>query len=97
MSYSCRASSSLTALPKAYRNCANVSVTAFPRLAGLLSAGNAARSADSGSGSTPRNGAASTATVAADWPRPAMICAISPPNECPITAGLRVSVPITSE
>ena len=37
------------------------------------------------------------ATAAADSPRPAMIWASRPPNECPITAGLRVSRPMTSE
>jgi hypothetical protein len=95
--YSWWASSSPTALANAYRNCSKVSGTARCRLAGLASTGKLARSEDSGSGSTPRNGAASTATVAADCPRPATICAISPPNEWPITAGLRVSVPITPQ
>jgi hypothetical protein len=42
---------------------------------------------DAGSGSTPRNGAGEIATVAADSPRPASICTINPPNECPTTAG----------
>ena len=36
-------------------------------------------------------------TVAADWPRPAMICASRPPKEWPITAGSRVRVPMTCE
>jgi hypothetical protein len=50
-----------------------------------------------GSGSTPRNGAASIATEAAARPRPATICASSPPNEWPMTAGLRSSCSITTE
>ena len=51
--------------------------------------------AEIGSGSTPRNGAASTATVAAESPRPAIIWASRPPNECPMTAGFLSSVSIT--
>ena len=34
-----------------------------------------------GSGSTPRNGAGSIATDAADRPRPARICVSRPPKE----------------
>src|SRR2546425_4290504 len=49
-----------------------------------------------GSGSTPRKGAGSIATDAADNPRPAIIWASSPPKEWPITAGFLVSFPITS-
>jgi hypothetical protein len=41
-----------------------------------------------GSGRTPREGAGSTATVAADSPRPARICASRPPKEWPMMAGL---------
>lgn len=81
VSYSCRASSSLTALAKAYRNWSKVSGTARLRLAGFVSTGAAERSDDTGSGSTPRNGAGSIATEAADRPRPARICVSSPPNE----------------
>jgi hypothetical protein len=66
-------------------------------LAGLPSTGEADLSAEIGSGSTPRNGAASIATVTAACPRPATICAIRPPKGCPITAGLLVSPPITAE
>src|SRR6266851_8530520 len=93
--YSSLASSSLTALAKAKRNCSKVSATARPRLAGLLSTGNPAFSTEYGSGSTPRNGAGSMATEAADRPRPANICVNSPPNEWPITAGFFFSLPIT--
>src|ERR1700720_4227306 len=57
--YSSFASSSLTALAKAKRNCSYVSATARLRLAGLESTGDAALSADKGNGSTPRNGAGS--------------------------------------
>ena len=52
-------------------------------------------SAEIGSGSTPRNGAGSIATDAAERPRPARICVSSPPKECPITAGFLSSSPIT--
>ena len=54
------------------------------------------RKAEIGRGSTPRNGAASTATVAAESPLPATICASNPPNECPMTAGFLTSAPMTS-
>ena len=53
-------------------------------------------SAEIGSGSTPRKGPGSIATVAADKPRPAIIWASNPPVEWPITAGFLVSFPITS-
>jgi hypothetical protein len=43
------------------------------RLAGLPRTGDADFSAEKGSGSTPREGAWSMATVAPDRPRPAMI------------------------
>jgi hypothetical protein len=56
------------------------------------SPGDADFSAAMGSGSTPRNGAGSIATVAADSPRPAMICASNPPNEWPMTAGFLSSL-----
>src|SRR5438552_19210667 len=75
VSYSCFASSSLTALAHPYLNCFRLSVTARLQFAGLPSAGEADLSEEIGSGSTPRNGAGSTATVAADNPRPATICA----------------------
>jgi hypothetical protein len=48
---------------------------------GVSKPGLAARNAEIGSGSTPRNGPGSIATVAADKPRSAMICASSPPVE----------------
>ena len=51
---------------------------------------------DSGTGSTPLTGAGSIATAASASPRPSRIWAISPPNECPITIGLRSSAVITS-
>jgi hypothetical protein len=54
------------------------------------------RSAAIGSGSTPRKGPGSIATVAADRPRPARIWASNPPVEWPISAGLVVSFAITS-
>src|SRR6266851_3815217 len=53
-------------------------------------------SAEKGSGSTPRKGAGSIATDAAERPRPARIWVSRPPNECPITAGFLSSLPITS-
>ena len=90
------ASASGTALAKPYRNCSKVSVTAFLRLPGLPSTGNDAFNAENGSGSTPRLGAGSIATEAIASPRPAMIWASSPPNECPMTTGLRSSPAITS-
>src|SRR3954452_23422033 len=65
------------------------------RFAGLASTGLDERSADSGSGRTPRNGAGESATVAADSPRPARICASRPPNEWPPPTGLRSSRPMT--
>ena len=52
--------------------------------------------ADAGSGRTPRNGAGSIATVTAEDPVPAILWAMSPPKECPTTAGLMVSWPIAS-
>ena len=73
-----------------------MSGTARLRLAGLPSTGKADFSAEIGSGRTPRNGAGSIATEAAESPRPAMICVSRPPNEWPITTGLRSSSPITS-
>ena len=53
------------------------------------------RRAEIGSGSTPRNGAGSIATDAADRPRPARIWVSRPPKLWPITAGLRSSLPMT--
>jgi hypothetical protein len=44
-------------------------------------------STEAGRGRTPRKTPGSIATVAADSPRPASICASKPPVECPITAG----------
>ena len=43
--------------------------------------------ADRGSGSTPRNGAGSMATVPALRPIPASFWAMRPPKECPTTTG----------
>jgi hypothetical protein len=68
-----------------------VSGIARCRLSGLPSTGDEARSADNGNGRTPRNGAESIATDAEASPRPATIMVSGPPNECPITAGLRSS------
>ncbi len=69
---------------------------ARPRLAGLPITGADDLRAETGSGSTPRNGAGSMATEAAARPRPARIWVISPPKECPIRAGFFLRVPITS-
>ena len=69
---------------------------ALPRLSGFFSTGPADFSADSGSGSTPRKGPGSIATVAAERPRSAIIWPSRPPVECPITAGFFSSCPITS-
>src|ERR1700757_4176417 len=55
--YSSFASSSPTAFAKLYRNWSYVSGTARFQFAGFFSATLAARSADTGNGSTPRNGA----------------------------------------
>ena len=66
------------------------------RLAGLPSTGHDARSAEIGTGSTPRNGAGLIDTADDASPRPASIWVSRPPKECPITAGLRSSLPITS-
>src|SRR3954453_12674911 len=95
VSYSCYASSSLRAFAHPYLNWSSVRVTARRRVRGLASTGADTLSVDTGSGSTPRNGPGSIATVAADRPRPARIWAMSPPVECPITAGLFSSAPIT--
>ena len=54
---------------------------------GFLSTGLPERSAEIGSGSTPRNGAGLIATDAVDRPRPARICVSRPPKECPTMAG----------
>ena len=68
-----------------------MSGTARLRLAGLPSTGDGRLAApEIGSGSTPRNGAGSIATDAADRPRPARIWASRPPKEWPITAGFGV-------
>ena len=73
-----------------------MSGTARLMFAGLPRTGNADFSAEIGSGSTPRNGAGSTATDAAERPRPAMICVSSPPKEWPITAGFLESCPMAA-
>src|SRR2546421_3133807 len=57
------------------------------QFAGFCSTGDADLSDEMGRGSTPRNGAGSMATEAAERPRPATICVRRPPNEWPITAG----------
>ena len=76
-----------TALANANRNCSAVSETARCRLAGFLNTGSVARSADSGTGSTPLIWAASMATAATPSPRPSSFWAIIPPNECPTRMG----------
>jgi hypothetical protein len=83
-------------LAQPYLNSSSVRVTAVPRLSGFLSTGIADRRAEIGSGRTPRNGPGSIATVAADRPRSAIVCASSPPVEWPITAGFLSSAAITS-
>ena len=55
--------------------------------AGFRKAGEATRSDENGSGSTPRKGAGLMATDADASPRPARISVKSPPKECPITTG----------
>src|SRR5215217_6952729 len=69
---------------------------ARPRYRGFNRKGPVALSVERGSGRTPRNTPGSMATVAAESPRPASIWANNPPVECPITAGLFSSLPITS-
>ena len=96
VSYSSRASSSDTALAKAYRNWSYVRGTARPRLSGLARTGDPARSAEIGSGRTPRNGAGSIATETADSPRPARICVSNPPKEWPTIAGFASSRRMTA-
>src|SRR3954471_22468191 len=81
VSCSCFASSSLRAFAQPYLNCSRLRVTARFQLAGFPSTGEADFNEEIGSGSTPRKGAGSIATVAADSPRPPTICASSPPNE----------------
>ena len=54
------------------------------------------RSADSGSGSTPRNGAESIATDTVPSPWPASCWVIRPPKECPMIAGLCRSAAMAS-
>ena len=58
-----------------------------PWLRGLRSTGDDERSAEIGSGSTPRCGAGEMATDASLQPRPARISVRSPPNEWPIDRG----------
>src|ERR1700684_974224 len=58
--------------------------------------GMAERSADSGSGSTPRNGAESMATDAVPRPWPASCWVSRPPKECPMIAGLCRSAAMAS-
>jgi hypothetical protein len=65
-------------------------------LAGLRQTTELTLADDSGTGSTPLTGAGSIATAASASPRPSRICATSPPNEWPITIGLRSSAVITS-
>src|SRR3954454_6781753 len=65
VSCSCFASSSLRALAQPYLNCSRLSVTARFELAGFPSTGQADFNDEVGSGSTPRKGAGSIATVAA--------------------------------
>src|SRR5215217_370341 len=79
VSYSCRASSSSSALAHPYLNWSNVRVIARPRLSGFASTGPVTFSVDSGSGRTPRNGPGSMATEAADSPRSAIISVSRPP------------------
>ena len=67
-----------------------MSGTARLMFAGLPSTGNADFSEEIGSGSTPRNGAGSIATDAAESPRPATICVSRPPKEWPIDGRLAV-------
>jgi hypothetical protein len=55
---------------------------------GFFRAGNATRSAERGTGSTPLIGAASIATPAAAKPSPSSFSTMRPPNECPMTIGL---------
>ena len=73
---------------------------AFLRLAGLRNTGapdfNALNGNGNGNGSTPLIGALSMATVAAAAPLSAIFCTISPPKECPITAGFLLSPEITA-
>jgi thioredoxin reductase (NADPH) len=64
-----------------------VSGTARWRFAGFFSTTDPARSAEIGSGSTPRNGAGSIATDTAARPRPARICVNSPPKLWPGALG----------
>jgi hypothetical protein len=66
------------------------------RFARLRSTGSAERSAEMGSGSTPRNGPGSIATAAAARPRPARICVSRPPDEWPTIAGLQSSLLTTA-
>ena len=77
-------------------NCSKVSVMAFLRLAGLRNTGAPDFNALNGNGSTPLIGALSMATVAAAAPLSAIFCTISPPKECPITAGFLLSPEITA-
>jgi hypothetical protein len=56
-------------------------------LAGFLNTGSVARSADSGTGSTPLIWAASIATAARARSCPSSFWAIMPPNECPTRIG----------
>jgi hypothetical protein len=53
-------------------------------------------STEAGKGKTPRKTPGSIATVAAERPQPAIICASKPPVECPITAGFLSKALMTS-
>ena len=60
---------------------------ARPRVSGLTRNGPATLIVEAGSGRTPRKTPGSIATVAAERPRPASICASKPPVECPMITG----------
>jgi hypothetical protein len=73
-----------------------VSVIARPRVRGLIRNGPTPLSTEPGGGRAPRRTPGSIATVTAERPRPASICASRPSVECPITAGFSSNALMTS-
>ena len=72
-------------------NCSCVSGTSWFLPNGFFSAGQAARSVESGSLSTPFGAAVSSATPAEPSPRSGSSCVNSPPKEWPMMIGGRSS------
>ena len=74
--------------PGVFRGVLPLPASVLRGVSGLTRNGPTPLSTEAGRGRTPRKTPGSIATVAADSPRPASICASKPPVECPMTAGL---------